>query len=76
MTTMNKKLPVTEDTRDLIIAEMKRQKRRLPWLAEETGIPYGTLYSTLVNKMAGLQKYQLAPINKALKTHFELPKAV
>jgi predicted transcriptional regulator len=46
--------------------------RKLTWLADETGIPYNTLYAILKLKTTQLSKDRLVLINQSLQTKFKL----
>ncbi len=60
------------DARDLILAKMNDEGRKLSWLAEKTGINYGTLYSCIVKKIYILTEKNLQLINEVLQTDFKL----
>lgn len=61
------------DTRDVIVKHLKEIKRPLSWIAEpNTDIPYGSVYSTFVQKVMELTQERLNKINKWLGTDFSL----
>jgi AraC-like DNA-binding protein len=63
------------DIRDQIIAYLEKTlQRKLPWLANQTGISYGHLYFIFKNKKERrkLTEDNLVLINKALGTNFKL----
>lgn len=60
------------DVRDSINDKLTELERNLSWLQRKTGIPYGSLYSIIVQKVMDLKQDNLDLINAALKTDFTL----
>lgn len=58
------------DVRDEIVSHLKHIERSLMWLSKKTQIPYGTIYSTLIQKVMELKSENLEKINKVLGTEF------
>lgn len=64
-----------KDVRSEILTYLEETlQRKLPWLANKTGISYGHLYFILKNKeeKRKLTEDNLSLINKALGTNFKL----
>lgn len=53
---------------DAVNAELVMQERRLSWLSEKSGVPYGTLYDILVKMKSPLKGEKLHKVNSVLKT--------
>lgn len=60
------------DTRDLILAYIKKDSRNLTWLSKQIGVNYSTMYSIFTQKTIKLSEFNLQKINKFLKTDFKL----
>lgn len=61
------------DVRDTIVSYIKEDlERPLNWITKKTNIPYGTVYSTFVQKVMDLSQENLDKINKAFNTEFTL----
>lgn len=58
------------DPRDLIMEHLKTEQRRLPWLAEKTGLSYAHLYFILVKKERDLTDENKKSINDIFNTSF------
>ncbi len=58
------------DIRDEILGILKKEDRRLPWLAKQTGISYNHLYSVLKKKDRTLTEENKKLISKALNASF------
>jgi hypothetical protein len=54
----------------LIIEHLVEIERDLAWLGRKTEIPYGTLYSCLVQKHFEISKENVKKVNKILETNF------
>lgn len=63
---------ITIDTRDSINEKLTELERNLSWLQRKTGIPYGSLYSIIIQKVMDLKQDNLDLINTALETDFTL----
>ena len=61
---------VKADVRDLIMAHLKADSRRLSWLADKTKFSYGHLYFVLVRKERELTDVVKEEINTVLNTNF------
>jgi len=59
------------DVRDTILAHLKKEDRRLTWLAKKTGYKYSTLYTIFVQRIMKLSKDRLDTINFHLGTNFK-----
>lgn len=64
-------MSVTElDTRAAILQKLDELERKLPWLAEKTGISYDTLYHCIVRESFNISYFNLETINKVLQTDY------
>lgn len=61
-----------KDVRDEIAAFLKKEERKLPWLADKTNISYGHLYFIIKKKERRLTEENLSIINFTLGTNFKL----
>lgn len=60
------------DVRDQITVALKKDDRKLPWLAKQTGYSYAHLYHVLIRKERPLTAENLDIINTVLGTKFKL----
>lgn len=51
---------------------LKDNRRKLAWLSEMTGIPYGTIYGIFVQQTVELTPERLEIINTSIGTDFKL----
>jgi len=58
------------DIRDAIIDHLKKDDRKLAWLAKKSKLSYGHLYFVLVKKERDLTDENKKEINKILGTDF------
>ena len=66
----------SDDIRDIIMRILKEDDRTLRWLHDQTGVPYGTLYSVLREKRFTLSAENFSKINKVLPKKIKKPKIV
>lgn len=60
------------DVRDEIVSHIEEIERNLHWVGKKANIPYGTMYSTFVQKVMDLSQKNLDKINTVLSTDFTL----
>ena len=67
-----KKAPglAAKDYRDNLLYQLDVDERSLSWLARKTAIPYGTLYSSIIQRTCHVSAANLSKINKVLNTEF------
>lgn len=56
-----------EEISKMVFDKLDEIERNLSWLSRKANIPYGTLYSTLVQKTCMLSESNLEKINKVLE---------
>ncbi len=61
-----KKQEAQKELKDKIISELERLERPLAWLVRKTAIPYGTLYSSLVQRVSSISDSQIEKIKAVL----------
>jgi hypothetical protein len=59
------------DYRDLINDHLKKNDRNYKWLEKHTKIPYGSIYSTLAQKVMHFDANRMKLINNLLGTDFK-----
>ena len=74
MTKKNAPSMAAKDYRDGILSALENDDRPLSWLKRKTNIPYGTLYSALIQRTCHVSGANLKKINAVLKTDFSVPK--
>ena len=61
---------ITNDVRNEIKAKLVDMERNMAWLANKTGIPYGTIYAMIEQKDFNINQVRMKLINTALGTKY------